>query len=72
MKVYEQYKYEPRIIQRARFLETFLREKTICIWDNELIVGSINSKVRGSTIVGADYLWLEKELDDPVRTDPAI
>ena len=71
MKVYEQYKNEPRIIQRARFLETFLREKTIAIYDNELIVGSINSKVRGSTIIGADYLWLEQELDDPVR-DPEI
>ena len=55
MKVYEQYKDEPRIIQRARFLETFLREKTISIWDDELIVGSFNSKVRGSTIIGADY-----------------
>ena len=71
MKVYHQYKDEPRIIQRARFLETFLREKTIHIWNNELIVGSINSKVRGSTIAGADYVWLEKELDDPVR-DPQI
>ena len=71
MKVYEQYKNEPRIIQRARFLETFLREKTIKIYDNELIIGSINSKVRGSTIVGGDYTWLEKELDDPER-DPEI
>jgi len=53
MKVYEQYKDEPRIIQRARFLETFLREKTIKIYGNELIIGSINSKVRGSTIVAA-------------------
>jgi len=71
MKVYEQYKDEPRIIQRARFLETFLREKTIKIYDNELIVGSINSKVRGSTLIGADYMWLEKELDDPEK-DPEI
>ena len=47
MKVYEQYKDEPRIIQRARFLEAFLKEKTIHIWDNELIVGSITSKQRG-------------------------
>ena len=71
MKVYEQYKDEPRIIQRARFLETYLSEKTICIWDDELIVGSFNSKVRGSTIMGADYRWLEKELDDPLK-DPQI
>jgi len=71
MKVYEKYKDKPRIIQRARFLETYLREKTIAIYDNELIVGSINSKVRGSTLIGADYTWLEKELDDPER-DPEI
>ena len=71
MKVYEQYKNEPRIIQRARFLEAFLRDKTIFIGDDELIVGSINSKIRGSTIVASDYLWLEKELDDPVM-DPQI
>ena len=71
MKVYEQYKDEPRIIQRARFIETFLREKTVKIWDDELIVGSFNSKLRGSTIIGTDYAWLEKELDDPVK-DPQI
>ena len=71
MKVYEQYKNEPRVIQRARFLEAFLREKTIAIYDNELIIGSINSKVRGSTIVGSDYRWLENEIDDPEK-DPEI
>ena len=71
MKAYEQFKNEPRIIQRARFLETYLREKTIFIGDDELIVGSINSKVRGSTIDAVMSLWLDKELDDPVK-DPQI
>ena len=71
MKVQEQYKNDPRIIQRARFVEAFLREKTIAIYENELIVGCTNSKVRGSTIVGADCRWLGKELDDPVK-DPQI
>jgi pyruvate formate-lyase/glycerol dehydratase family glycyl radical enzyme len=52
MKAYEQYKDEPRIIQRARFLETYLRDKIIFILDDELIVGNINSKVRGITISG--------------------
>ena len=52
MKAYEQYKNEPRIIQRARFLETYLREKTIFILDDELIVGNVNSKVRGVPISG--------------------
>lgn len=45
MKVYEQFKDEPRIIQRARFLETYLREKTIYILEEELIVGNVNSKI---------------------------
>jgi pyruvate-formate lyase len=52
MKAYEQYKNEPRIIQRARFLETYLREKAIYILEDELIVGNINSKVRGIAISG--------------------
>ena len=52
MKVYDNDKDEPRIIQRARFLETCLREDRLH-GDDELIVGSINSKVRGSTISGA-------------------
>ena len=29
MKAYEQYKNEPRVIQRARAFETYLRDKTI-------------------------------------------
>jgi pyruvate formate-lyase/glycerol dehydratase family glycyl radical enzyme len=69
MNVYEQYKHEPRIIQRARFLETYLKEKSIFIGDDELIVGNINSKVRGSIFDGTMSSWMEKELDDPVK-DP--
>jgi formate C-acetyltransferase len=69
MRVYEQYKDEPRIIQRARFLEAYLREKSVVIRDDELIVGSLNSKVRGSTFDGTMAGWLEKELDDPSK-DP--
>jgi formate C-acetyltransferase len=64
MKVYEQCKNEPRIIQRARFLETYLREKTVFIGDDELIVGNINSKVRGSIIDGTMAPWLDRELGD--------
>lgn len=52
MKTMEQYKDEPRIIQRARFLETYLREKTIFILDEELIVGNVNSKIRAITVSG--------------------
>ncbi|MDH5696017.1 MAG: hypothetical protein OEZ00_05365, partial [Dehalococcoidia bacterium] len=52
MKVYEQYKNEPRVIQRARVFETYLREKTIFILEDELIVGNISGKPRGSQISG--------------------
>ncbi|MFC1986801.1 glycyl radical protein [Chloroflexota bacterium] len=68
MKAYEQYKDEPRVIQRARVFETYLRDKTIFIMDGELIAGNITSKVRGSQISGeimAD--WMAEELDDPVK-----
>ena len=71
MKVYEQYKDEPRVIQRARFLETYLKEKSVFIGDDDIIVGNINSKVRGSIIDGTMSSWLEKELDDPVK-DPQL
>ncbi len=71
MKVYEQYKDEPRVIQRARFLETYLKEKSVFIGDDDIIVGNINSKVRGSIIDGTMSSWLEKELGDPVK-DPQL
>jgi len=67
MKAYEQYKNEPRIIQRARFLETYLREKTIFILEDELIVGNITSKVRGSSISGEMCRMVDLELGDPVK-----
>ena len=41
MKAYEQYKNESRVIQRARIFETYLKEKTTYILEDELIVGNI-------------------------------
>ena len=64
MKAYEQYKNEPRIIQRARFLETYLRDKTIYILDDELIVGNVNSKVRGQTISGTSGRYFSFQLKE--------
>ena len=72
MKAYEQYKDEPRVIQRARVLETYLKDKTILIHEGELIVGKITSKVRGSPIFAEPgSTWMEEEFDDPEK-DPAI
>ena len=68
MKAYERYKDEPRIIQRAHVFETFLKDKTIYITDDDLIVGNINSKIRGSVISGELMAnFIEEELDDPVK-----
>ncbi len=71
MKAYELYKDEPRIIQRARFLETYLQEKAILILEDELIVGNINSKVHGFTISGtvrrSNALTAEERFDDPMN-----
>ena len=69
MKIDDKFKDEPRILQRAHFFETYLREKTVFIGEDELIVGNINSKIRGSTVADVATRWLEKELDDPVK-DP--
>ena len=68
MKAYEQYKDEPRIIQRARFLETYLREKTIYILDDELIVGNITSKVRGASISGSMFLFTTEDEKSALMT----
>jgi formate C-acetyltransferase len=71
IKAFEQYKNEPRIIQRARFLETYLRDKTIHILEDELIVGNVNSKVRGQTISGTSGRYfafqLKEAYDNPEK-----
>ena len=51
---------------RAKIFERYLQKKTIWILEDELIVGNINSKVRGSTIDPMLYnVLLEQELNDP-------
>ncbi len=67
MKAYEQYKNEPRVIQRARVFATYLRDKTIYIQDDELIVGNITSKVRGASFSGEMSRYMVEELDDPIK-----
>ncbi|HXK77490.1 MAG TPA: iron-containing alcohol dehydrogenase [Oscillospiraceae bacterium] len=57
----------PHIVQRAMIFKRFEETRTLNIYDNELIVGNVNSKIRGSLIFG--YLLgnqLDAELDDPV------
>ena len=67
MKAIEKYKHEPRIIQRARILETYLKEKTVYILEDELIVGNITSKIRGGPFCDLIVRFVDAELDDPVK-----
>ena len=55
---------EPLAIQKAKSFRRQCQEKTIKIWDQELIVGCAGSKMRGG-ILSADTCWsiLDKELD---------
>ena len=57
----------PHIIQRAMIFKCFQETRTLHIYEDELIIGNVNSKIRGSLIFG--YLLgnqLDAELDDPV------
>ncbi|MBL7120311.1 MAG: hypothetical protein ISS53_06465 [Dehalococcoidia bacterium] len=68
IKAYEQYKDEPRVIQRARVLETYLREKTVFILEGDLIVGNVVGKVRGSPVFAeCAAKWIDEELDSAER-----
>ncbi len=65
MKVLKQYEKEPMIIQRARMFETYLREKTVFILEDELIIGNITSKTRGGSFAAEMVDFMDAELDDP-------
>ena len=67
IKAYRQYKDQPSIIQRARFLEIFLKEKTKIILGDELIVGTIGSKTRSAFITTANVPSFAEEMDDPEK-----
>lgn len=57
----------PHIIERAMIYKRFQETRTLHIYDDELIVGNVNSKIRGSLIFG--FLLgnqLDAELDHPV------
>jgi len=67
LKAYNQYKDQPSIMQRARFLETFLREKSMLIQEDELIIGTVGSKPRAAFITTANIAAIAEEVDDPIR-----
>ncbi len=67
LKAYHEYKSEPSIIQRARFLETFLQDKTALIQEDELIVGTVGSKPRSAFVTTANIGSIAAEMDDPVK-----
>lgn len=55
---------EPLVLRKAKAFLKQCREKTVKIWDHELIVGNSGSKIRGG-ILSADVCWsvLDRELD---------
>jgi len=67
IKAYSQHKDQPSIIQRARFLETFLKDKTTLIQEDELIVGTVGSKPRSAFVTTANIANFAAEMDDPVK-----
>lgn len=67
IKAYNQYKKQPSIIQRARFLETFLKEKSTFIQEDELIVGTVGSKPRSAFVTTANVASIDEEMDNPVK-----
>ena len=67
MKALEQYPDAPVVIQRARMFETYLRDKTIFILDDELIIGNITSKIRGGSFASEMVGFMDSELGDPEK-----
>ncbi len=67
MKALDLYSNEPTIVQRARILETYLKEKTIFILDGELIVGNITSKIRGGPFFDVAARFVDEEMGHPER-----
>jgi pyruvate formate-lyase/glycerol dehydratase family glycyl radical enzyme len=67
IKTYQQYKNEPVIVQRARLLETFLKEKSIFIQEDELIVGNLGSKPRSAFVSMCNIVNIIQEMDDPAK-----
>ena len=64
IKAYGQYKDQPSIIQRARFLETFLKDKSTLIQEDELIVGTVGSRPRSAFVTTANIASIAAEMDD--------
>ncbi len=56
---------EPLVVQKAKAFYKQCLEKTVTIWDDELIVGCSGSKIRGG-ILCADSCW--SVLDDELET----
>jgi len=55
---------EPWVVRKAKAFAAQCREKTVTIWEDELIVGCSGEKIRGG-LLSADVCWaiLDKELD---------
>ncbi len=67
MDLIKENKAEPQVIKRARIFAEYLRQKTIYIKKDELLVGNISREVKYAPFVGELYVdFVDEELDDPV------
>ena len=66
---YQETEGKPYILKRARALEKILNEMTVCIFDEELIVGCLARMRRaGPVFPEMGVGWLEKELENTLET----
>ncbi|MFX0203653.1 MAG: pyruvate formate lyase family protein, partial [Candidatus Hodarchaeota archaeon] len=62
---YKETESEPPVIRRAKALQKILREMTIGIDDEELIVGRATSKLRGGPLIPeVNWAWYLEEMDN--------
>ena len=68
MEAYQEYPDVPRVLLRAHMLEIYLRNKTIHIRPDELLVGDFTSEIGYAPFFGEYYYeFVKEELDDPVK-----
>ncbi len=68
MDAYKNYPDVPRVLLRARMLESYLKNKTITIRPYEILVGDYTSKLGYAPFFGEYYYeFVKNELDDPVK-----
>lgn len=67
MALIKENRTEPQVIKRARIFAEYLKQKTIYIKKDELLVGNISKEVKYAPFVGElNVDFVDEELDDLV------